>query len=108
MISTHILDTSSGAPATQVRVTLERKTASNWVLIQKEETNSDGRISFTECPREAGQYRLTFGIEDYFSKNGLKPFFLDTPIAFDITDTQRKYHVPLLLSPFGLSTYRGS
>ena len=107
MISTHILDTSTGSPATDVSVTLERKNGSAWHTLFSDRTNSDGRIRF-ECPREAGTYRLTFGIESYIATRGLRPFFLDVPIAFDITETQRNYHIPLLLSPYGLSTYRGS
>jgi 5-hydroxyisourate hydrolase len=107
MISTHILDTSTGSPAAGVSVTLEQKSGTEWKALFSEKTNSDGRIRF-ECPRETGAYRLTFGIESYIKDRGLKPFFLDVPIAFDITDTQRNYHIPLLLSPYGLSTYRGS
>ena len=107
MISTHILDTSTGNPASGVNVILEQRHGSEWKVLKKESTNPDGRISF-DIPREAGAYRLTFGIEGYFKSRGMLPFFLDLPIAFDISETQRKYHVPLLLSPYGLSTYRGS
>ena len=107
MISTHILDLSTGSPAAGVRVTLERKAATSWTTVQQELTNPDGRIAF-QCPFEPGIYRLTFGVEAYLSSQGKKPFFLDLPLTFEIADTGRKYHVPLLLSPYGLSTYRGS
>jgi 5-hydroxyisourate hydrolase len=106
MISTHILDTSTGSPAAEVTVLLE-KLSDSWGLIQKETTNTDGRIAF-QCPKEPGVYRLTFGIQDYQATQGRRAFFLDIPITFEITDTTRKYHIPLLLSPYGLSTYRGS
>lgn len=105
MISTHILDTSKGMPAANVKVTLEKNNAGTWKEIGTDKTNSDGRIVY-DCPKEAGDYRLTFFIEDYFQ--GEEHFFLNTPIIFRVKNTDRKYHVPLLLNPFGLSTYRGS
>jgi 5-hydroxyisourate hydrolase len=105
MISTHILDTTKGVPAAHVRVTLEKQTQDSWKEIGSDQTNSDGRIVYS-CPPEAGVYRLTFHIEDYFK--GEESFFLNTPVVFKITNTNRKYHVPLLLNPYGYSTYRGS
>jgi 5-hydroxyisourate hydrolase len=107
MISTHILDTGTGLPAAGVTVTLDQRVGAAWSPLKQESTNPDGRISF-DIPREPGAYRLTFGIEAYFQARGMKPFFLDVPIAFEIVDINRKYHVPLLLSSYGLSTYRGS
>jgi 5-hydroxyisourate hydrolase len=104
MISTHILDTTKGLPAADVTVTLEKK-ENDWKTIEVAKTNSDGRIVFN-CPREAASYRLTFNIEEYF--NGEEHFFLNTPIIFEVKDINRKYHVPLLLNPYGYSTYRGS
>ena len=105
MISTHILDTSRGMPAADVKVTLEQKSGTSWKEIGTDKTNADGRIVFN-CPKEAGEYKLTFFIEDYFKAED--HFFLNTPIIFRVKNTERKYHVPLLLNPFGLSTYRGS
>jgi 5-hydroxyisourate hydrolase len=105
MISTHILDTSKGLPATDVKVTLEYKINSEWKEIGNDKTNADGRIVFN-CPKEVGDYKLTFFIEDYFKNED--HFFLNSPVIFRVTNAQRKYHVPLLLNPFGLSTYRGS
>ncbi len=107
MISTHILDTSKGHPASEVQVTLERLVDSKWNIIGDELTNDDGRIAFN-CGKEQGVYRLKFKTEDYFEKNNLESFFVTTPVIFKITNTDRKYHVPLLLNPFGYSTYRGS
>lgn len=107
MISTHILDTSLGNPAQGVEVELERETGGQWQRVAKETTNADGRISFA-CPADAGTYRLQFHIESYFQKNKLTAFFPQASVTFRITDTQRKYHVPLLLNPYGYSTYRGS
>lgn len=103
MISTHILDLGTGLPAAGVRVTLEK----DGRPLKDELTNADGRISFGVEPLP-GTYRLTFGVEAYFRARGQEPFFLDVPVLFAVTDTGRKYHVPLLLSPYGFSTYRGS
>ncbi len=107
MISTHILDTSLGHPATGVTVQLGKKVGDNWTLVATEITNLDGRISFS-CSPAPGSYRLLFQIEPYFIKNNITPFFTAIPVTFDITDTNRNYHVPLLLNPYGYSTYRGS
>lgn len=107
MISTHVLDLNSGQPAQAIQVLLEKKHGESWILIQESKTNADGRIVF-QCPQEKGYYRLTFAIEEYLKSKNQTPFFVNCPVVFVINDTQRKYHVPLLLSPFGYSTYRGS
>lgn len=103
MISTHILDTSKGFPAENVKVILEYSTERDWQLLESGQTNSDGRYKF-EKASEPGNYRITFQIEDYIKDS----FFLNTPVAFRVEDTSRNYHVPLLLNPYGYSTYRGS
>lgn len=105
MISTHILDTTKGVPAAHVTVILEKQSSDSWKEIGNDKTNNDGRINFN-CPPEEGTYRLTFKIEEYFK--GEESFFLNTPVVFKISNTNRKYHVPLLLNPYGYSTYRGS
>jgi len=105
MISTHILDTTKGVAASGVTVVLEKKTDKGWQPVGIDKTNSDGRIVF-DCPKETGIYRLTFNIEDYFK--GEESFFMNTPVVFNIKSTDRKYHVPLLLNPYGYSTYRGT
>ena len=107
MISTHILDTSLGIPANGVTVQLEKKIGESWEQMSRQKTNSDGRINFANAT-EAGTYRLHFHIEEYFNQLGTPAFFTEVPVIFRVTDTLRKYHVPLLLNPFGYSTYRGS
>ena len=107
MISTHILNTSTGNPASDVEVKLERQGKTTWEEVETSKTNTDGRISF-ECDAIAGTYRLLFDIESYFKQTNTEHFFIETPVAFRIKDTNRKYHVPLLLNPFGYSSYRGS
>ena len=106
MISTHILDTSIGAPAACVKVRLQKKNEEAWLEIDSGLTNTDGRYSFN-CEKQTGIYQIIFEIEPYFTQSGKDFFFLNTPVIFKIESTNRKYHVPLLLNPLGLSTYRG-
>lgn len=108
MISTHILDTSKGSPAGGIVVRLQKKDTSNlWKDVVQGVTNEDGRFSFG-CDRVQGVYQIVFEIEDYVKKDNKDYFFLNTPVIFKIEDVKRNYHVPLLLNPFGYSTYRGS
>jgi 5-hydroxyisourate hydrolase len=107
VISTHILDTSLGHPAQGVDVDLEKQAGSGWALVGKGQTNADGRIAFS-CPAQPGTYRLQFHVESYFKACNTPAFFTQVPVIFSVADTGRKYHVPLLLNPFGYSTYRGS
>ena len=107
MISTHILDTCLGAPASDVEVKLEKYESKVWKSVDFNKTNGDGRIVFN-CESIEGVYRLVFDLDSYFERKKQEHFFLRTPVVFKITDTSRKYHVPLLLNPFGYSTYRGS
>jgi hydroxyisourate hydrolase len=102
-ISTHVLDLERGLPAAGVHVTLVRPEDER--RFGPMPTDSDGRIRDLLGREElrAGAYELSFDAAAYGA-----PFFLRATVAFRITDTSRSYHVPLLLSPFGLSTYRGS
>lgn len=113
-LSTHILDTSAGHPATGVRIELHRINSADRRPVTEGVTNDDGRcvLSADDTPRlEAGDYELTFHVGDYFAGRGNAaptPVFLDAvPVRFRMQDDQR-YHVPLLISPYGYSTYRGS
>jgi 5-hydroxyisourate hydrolase len=107
MISTHILDTTLGTPANDVEVILEKQNGNSWLKVDEQKTNSDGRIVFND-DASAGTYRLTFLIENYFQSKKTEAFFCNTPVVFKITNVNRKYHVPILLNPYGYSTYRGS
>ncbi len=110
-ITTHVLDTSRGRPADGVPVTLEVEAAGGWKLIGKGSTNGDGRITDlvpkgTACA--AGVYRLIFDTAKYFATQNVECFYPQITVVFRIDNADQHYHVPLLLNPFGYSTYRGS
>ena len=109
-ITTHVLDTARGRPAAGVSVTLERTDGSgHWTLIGSGQTDGDGRLrSLLVTPPSAGTYRLTFDTRAYFEAAGTEAFYPRVAITFSTAEAEQHYHVPLLLSPFGYSTYRGS
>jgi 5-hydroxyisourate hydrolase len=110
-ITTHILDVSTGCPARGVSVALERLTTTGWEIVGKGATDEDGRLRDlldSETILQTGNYRLTFDIEIYFAKQQIDSFYPQVTVAFTVRDAAQHYHVPLLLSPFGYSTYRGS
>src|SRR5688500_18832195 len=107
MISTHILDTSKGTPAGGVKVRLQLRADKQWKDISSGTTNDDGRFAF-DCEKTHGVYQIIFEVESYLKKESPSSFFLNIPVVFNVESTARKYHVPLLLNPYGYSTYRGS
>jgi 5-hydroxyisourate hydrolase len=110
LITTHVLDTSLGRPAANVGVTLEHMAKSGWKLVGKGTTNIDGRLLdlLPEESLKVGRYRLTFAVEKYFKHRRASTFFPSVEIEFTVTAPKEHYHVPLLVSPYGYSTYRGS
>jgi len=109
-LTTHILDTTKGRPATQVSVTLFYEKNGSWEITAKGMTNQDGRIPGLIVENrilEYGTYKLLFETGTYFKSQGIKSFYPFVEIIFTI-DSPEHYHVPLLLNPFGYSTYRGS
>ena len=114
-LTTHVLDTALGQPAERLRIDLFWLENDERELIRTVETNSDGRVDgpLIEGPGfKAGNYELVFHAGDYLRMTGVAlpdPAFLDLiPLRFGIADPESHYHVPLLLSPYGYSTYRGS
>lgn len=110
-IATHVLDVVRGRPAAGVSVRLESCTsAGQWQLCGAGITNEDGRLTdlLDSAAFAAGRYRLTFATGDYFAQLGMPVFYPHVTIEFLVSATDEHYHVPLLLSPFGYSTYRGS
>ena len=115
-ISTHVLDTSQGRPAGGVPVTLEISSARDggahtWEPHGGGETDADGRardLLPAGVALAAATYRLTFDTGAYFSARGVESFYPSVTVVFQIRDASQHHHVPLLLSPYGYSTYRGS
>ena len=110
-ITTHVLDTSLGRPAAGVPVSLEIRAGTEWNNLGPGETDGDGRITtlLTASHKLApGTYRLTFDTSSYLGANKTPVFYPQVQVTFDIADTTQHYHIPLLLSPYGYSTYRGS
>lgn len=109
-ITTHVLDTAKGRPAQGITVVLElRDKTGAWAELARGVTNDDGRITDWLSPgepAEEGIYRVTFHVADYFDES--TPFYSSIPVIFHLDEPESHYHIPLLLSPFGYSTYRGS
>lgn len=107
-VTTHVLDAAFGTPAVGVGVTLDRQTPDGWSEVGGGATDADGRIAELGPERaEAGVYRLTFATGDYFEATRRPSFYPEVQITFRVSGTEH-FHVPLLLSPFAYSTYRGS
>ena len=108
-VTTHILDTGSGRPAAGVAVGLFVRDGGTWTAVASGSTDTDGRIKDLGPERlPAGTYRLNFATGDYYSGLGTETFFPEVDMNFTVSDAGEHYHVPLLLSPFAFSTYRGS
>ena len=110
-ITTHILDTSKGKPASDVMVVLEMNKGEQWLPLGDGLTDNDGRVKnllSDDHKLQTGHYRLTFEINDYFEAQGTESFYPQASIDFYVKKSDEHYHVPLLLNPFGFSTYRGS
>jgi 5-hydroxyisourate hydrolase len=108
-ISTHILDTSRGRPADGVDVTLEREVGGAFVVVARGATDADGRVKglVTGAP-DTGTWRIRFDVAAYHARLGVDGFYPYVEIVFAVTSGAEHYHVPLLINPFGFSTYRGS
>jgi 5-hydroxyisourate hydrolase len=109
-ITTHVLDTSLGKPAAGIHVTLSRRDGETYTELARAVTDNDGRVrdflpAITVTP---GSYRLSFETAAHFRASSREAFFDRVALDFLVTDANQHYHVPLLLTPFGYSTYRGS
>ncbi len=111
-ISTHILDTARGKPANGVAVYLESQNSDeSWEQLTHAWTDEEGRVKpffLLEEPLPAGTYRLVFDTEAYFSGLEMDCFYPQVCVVFTIREEPQHYHIPLLISPFGYSTYRGT
>jgi 5-hydroxyisourate hydrolase len=114
-ITTHVLDTTKGLPAQHVPISLYQQTQSptgiEWKLLANGKTNEDGRIAGLLDPAivlDAGVYRMHFDTNHYFKLNSEKGFYPYVDIVFELDASGSHYHIPLLLTAYGYSTYRGS
>ncbi len=109
-VTTHILDTTRGLPAGGVTITMFQKNDNTWVELASGITNHDGRIKDLLKPDvllALGTYKMHFAVKEYFNVHGMEAFYPFVEIVFDIRSKEH-YHIPLLLNPYGYSTYRGS
>jgi 5-hydroxyisourate hydrolase len=109
-ITTHVLDTSLGRPAAGMPVTLEIQAGNSWKEISRGATDADGRLRHLFEPGALAEatYRLTFETGAYFNSRKIQALYPIISIAFQVANKSEHYHIPLLLSPYGYSTYRGS
>ncbi|HUI51512.1 MAG TPA: hydroxyisourate hydrolase [Terriglobales bacterium] len=110
-ITTHVLDVSQGRPAPNVAIRLEsQSTDGSWMELGHGATDNDGRLKDLTAEKNLppGIYRLSFDTGSYFAKRQLESLYPQITIQFEVKPGQEHYHIPLLLSPFGYSTYRGS
>ena len=109
-ITSHVLDTSRGKPAAGIAIQLESESSNaQWQTLNEAVTDSDGRVAdLAPESLTAGNYRISFLVSDYFNQQNVKSFYPVVRIEFIVDNPEQHYHVPLLLNPFGYSTYRGS
>jgi 5-hydroxyisourate hydrolase len=108
-ISTHVLDAAAGRPAAGVQVTLDRRDGDGWRPLGAGVTDDNGRVrDLAPGGLEAGVHRLVFATGEWFAATGQTGFYPEVPVVFEVAAGGGHYHVPLLLSPFAFSTYRGS
>jgi len=110
-LSVHILNQQTGLPSPDVTVTLEKQQQNSWTTLANAKTDPDGRIKSLypqEQDMQPGIYKVTFKTSEYFRSQKLDSFFPEIPVQFTVTRTNEKLHIPLLLSQYGYSTYKGS
>lgn len=106
-LSTHVLDATTGTPAAGVAVRVDSRSRDDWLTVARGVTGDDGRVNDLGEPGP-GVHRLVFDTAGYFARRDLPAFYPEVTVTFEVTDAGAHYHVPLLLSPFAYSTYRGS
>ena len=110
-ISTHVLDTARGRPAAGISISLEIRDGSHWTQLAQtaaDEKGRSGNLISSGAVFERGTYRLRFDVAAYFREQNVETFFAQVTVTFEVLNPSENYHVPLLLSPWGYTTYRGS
>lgn len=110
-LSVHVLNQETGLPSSNIAVTLEAQQGEKWIKLNEAKTDENGRIKAlypAETDLQKGVYRVTFKTGDWFKANNKRTFFPEVPVVFVIDGSLDHYHIPLLLSSYGYSTYRGN
>jgi 5-hydroxyisourate hydrolase len=110
-LSVHVLNTQDGLPSPDVQVTLEQMKDGRWIELRSAFTDKQGRVTalYPEGKKlDHGMYKVTFKTGQWFKERKIETFFPEIPIIFNVDGTLEHYHIPLLLSPYGYSTYRGN
>jgi 5-hydroxyisourate hydrolase len=109
-ITTHVLETSLGRPAMGIEIALQVRSGHDWKELGKGLTDANGRCNalLEEPSLSPGTYRLVFNVGPYYRDQHIETFYSEIPVVFEILQPESHYHVPLLVSPFGYTTYRGS
>ncbi|XP_015607061.1 5-hydroxyisourate hydrolase-like [Cephus cinctus] len=111
-ISTHVLDTSRGHPVDGLSVSLYKLVDGRWIFYKESNTNANGRcadlLNSEELNFTVGRYKIHFDVEKYFSSTNTNTMYPFIEIVFDVKNSTEHYHIPVLLNPFGYTTYRGS
>jgi 5-hydroxyisourate hydrolase len=110
-LTIHALDTTAGKPAVGLSVVVAMRENNAWKELASGQTNDAGRIAQllpSDSRLAAGVYRVTFATGKYFAERGIKTFYPEVPVIFEVTDPNAHHHLPLILSPHGYSTYRGN
>ncbi|MBK0098872.1 hydroxyisourate hydrolase [Erwinia sp. S63] len=110
-LSVHVLNLQTGVPTAGIEVELDRKQGEEWIRLSQGTTDGQGRITAlypSDQKAQTGVYRVIFKTGDFYKKNAQPTFFPEIPVMFSVTSTDQHYHIPLLLSQYGYSTYRGN
>lgn len=106
-VSVHVLDTNKGLPGKNIEVQFYEKSGNQWKLISTKKTDEDGRIKKFDLG-DGLEYRAVFNVDDFFNRQEIESFYSSIPVDFIIKRKDSHYHIPLLLSPYAYSTYRGN
>ena len=110
-LSVHVLNLQTGLPSSEVAVVLEQNKKGQWIKLNEKFTNENGRVTALyphHKPLEQGVYHVTFKTGDWFKSHNENSFFPEVPVIFNVDGAVKHYHIPLLVSPYGYSTYRGN
>lgn len=106
-VSVHVLDTNKGQPGANIPVEFYEKVDKSWKLLSSQLTDNNGRVANFKLGQGV-EYRVIFSVESFFKEQDIDTFYKEIPVDFSISDKKSHYHIPLLLSPYGYSTYRGN